>query len=76
PVAMKNLPALRVLARVLCASTILASTAFVSAAHANVPIPRLQWSEHLATSRSATPVPVARSGIRLRLDADASDSLI
>jgi cell wall-associated NlpC family hydrolase len=80
PVAMKNnhRPP-HVLARPLCALMLLVGAGVIaSPAQANVPIPRLQWSEHLASStRPAEPAPApAPAGITLRMEEDAGESLI
>lgn len=74
---MKNNPALLVLPRAVRALMVFVVAGFlVTPAQANVPIPRLQWSEHLASTRAVAPVQTARPGISLRLEEDAGDSLI
>lgn len=65
------------LARPLSALMLLVGASLVAPAQANVPIPRLQWSEHLATSaRAPDPAPIVVPGITLRMEEDASESLI
>jgi cell wall-associated NlpC family hydrolase len=76
PVAMKNTPIPFTLARPLCALMMLVGAGLAAPAHANVPIPRLQWSEHLAAPRAVAPTPVAIPGIQLRMEQDANESLI
>ena len=76
---MKNPTTLHVLARPLCALMLFVGASLLAspAAQANVPIPRLQWSEHLAPSaRPVGPAPVATPGITLRMEENAGESLI
>lgn len=74
---MKNNPAFLVLPRAACALMVLIIAGFLATpAQANVPIPRLQWSEHLAAPRAVGPVHTARPGITLRLEENASESVI
>ena len=73
---MKNNPILRVMARAACALTAFVAASLAMPVQANVPVPRLQWSEHLAAPRAVPPVQTTRPGISLRLEEDASESLI
>lgn len=74
---MKNLRPRPSPARALCALVLLLGAGLSAPAQANVAIARLQWSEHLSASAPrAQPVPAARPGIALRLEHDASESLI
>ncbi|MGH8516951.1 MAG: C40 family peptidase [Panacagrimonas sp.] len=67
----------RALTRPLSILLLLATTGLAAPAHANVPIPRLQWSEHLAYGPPPTArAPLSMPGISLRLAEDANDSLI
>lgn len=73
---MKNNPILHVLARAACALSALVAASLAMPVQASVPIPRLQWSEHLSAPRAVAPVQATRPAISLRLEEDASESLI
>lgn len=63
-------------ARPLCALMMLIGAGLCAPAQANVPIPRLQWSDHLEAPRAFKAAPMATPGITLRMEQDANESLI
>ncbi len=66
----------RALARPFSILLLLVTAGLAAPAHANVPIPRLQWADHLEAPRAIKAAPMAIPGIALRMEQDANESLI
>ena len=66
----------RALARPFSILLVLLTTGLAAPAQANVPIPRLQWSDHLEAPRAFKAAPMVTPGITLRMEQDANESLI